>query len=126
QTPHTTPKDRNWARTKCPNHAISAFVESKRLRAAKSHQVLQDSPVSVVPISVLWLIPQLIAPAMGEAFHLPGQASLYSLEFPASLKSTSTAMGRLDDVYWVLVVVGGVNFVYYLVCACLYGYPNNQ
>ncbi|KAL3530634.1 hypothetical protein ACH5RR_009956 [Cinchona calisaya] len=138
--------------------AISAFVESKRLRAAKSHKFLQDSPVSVVPISVLWLIPQLIAVGMGEAFHFPGQASLYYQEFPASLKSTSTAMvamligiafylssafidlfrsvtnwlpdninqGRLDNVYWVLVVVGGVNFVYYVVCACLYRYQNNQ
>lgn len=137
--------------------AISALVESKRLQVAKAHH-LQDSPVSVVPMSVLWLIPQLIVVGMGEAFHFPGQASLYYQEFPASLKSTSTALvamligiafylssafidlfrkmtnwlpdninqGRLDNVYWVLVVIGGVNFLYYLVCAWLYRYQNSQ
>ncbi|CDP08945.1 unnamed protein product [Coffea canephora] len=136
--------------------AISALVEAKRLQITKAHN-LQDSPVSVVPMSILWLVPQLIAVGMGEAFHFPGQASLYYQEFPASLKSTSTALvamligiafylssafidlfrrmtnwlpdninqGRLDNVYWVLVVIGGVNFVYYLVCASLYRYQNS-
>ena len=30
--------------------------------------------------------------------------------------------GRMDHVYWVLFVVGVVNFGYYLVCAWLYKY----
>ncbi|XP_004295994.1 PREDICTED: protein NRT1/ PTR FAMILY 2.7-like isoform X1 [Fragaria vesca subsp. vesca] len=32
--------------------------------------------------------------------------------------------GKLDNVYWMLVVVGVVNFGYYLVCANLYKYQN--
>ncbi|KAK9998451.1 hypothetical protein SO802_018054 [Lithocarpus litseifolius] len=32
--------------------------------------------------------------------------------------------GRLDNVYWLLVVVGVLNFGYYLVCASLYRYQN--
>ncbi|KAK9940257.1 hypothetical protein M0R45_016925 [Rubus argutus] len=32
--------------------------------------------------------------------------------------------GRADDVYWMLVVIGVVNFGYYLVCAKLYEYQN--
>lgn len=132
---------------------ISAVVEKKRLNVAKSNE---DS--KVVPMSVLWLVPQLAVMGIGEAFHFPGQVDLYYQEFPVSLKSLSTAMiyliiaiafylstalidlvrkvtkwlpndinnGRLDKVYWVLVATGVVNFGYYLVCACLYKYQNDD
>ncbi|XAR60493.1 hypothetical protein NMG60_11033900 [Bertholletia excelsa] len=134
---------------------ISAFVESKRLRMARTHHV-QSHPDATVPMLALWLLPQLAVIGIAEAFHFPGQVALYYQEFPASLKSTSTAMiamliaiafylstalidfirsvsdwlpdninkGRLDNVYWVLVGVGVVNFGYYLVCAKLYKYQN--
>ncbi|KAJ4831324.1 hypothetical protein Tsubulata_036422 [Turnera subulata] len=127
---------------------ISALVESKRLKIAHKGQV---------PMSALWLFTQLAVVGIGEAFHLPGQVSLYYQEFPASLKSTSTAMisliigiafylstalidlvrkttswlpdnineGRLDNVYWTLVVAGVLNFGYYLACAKFYRYQNN-
>ncbi|XP_068339100.1 protein NRT1/ PTR FAMILY 2.6-like [Pyrus communis] len=135
--------------------AVSALVESKRLTAVKSHH-LQDQPGAVVPMLALWLFPQLVLVGIGEAFHFPGQVSLYYQEFPVSLRSTSTAMialvvgisfylgtgvidlvrkvtrwlpdninnGKLDNVYWMLVVVGVLNFGYYLVCAKLYKYQN--
>uniref|UniRef100_A0A2N9IR53 Major facilitator superfamily (MFS) profile domain-containing protein n=1 Tax=Fagus sylvatica TaxID=28930 RepID=A0A2N9IR53_FAGSY len=93
---------------------------------------------------------------IGEAFHYPGQVTLYYQEFPTSLRSTSTAMysmimgiayymsnavialtqrttgwlpdninnGRLDKVYWMLLVVGVINFGYYLICAKFYRYQN--
>ncbi|KAL3538479.1 hypothetical protein ACH5RR_001845 [Cinchona calisaya] len=32
--------------------------------------------------------------------------------------------GRLDNVYWLLCVLAGLNFCYYLVCACYYRYQN--
>jgi peptide/histidine transporter 3/4 len=130
--------------------AVSAVVEFKRLNIA------QDQSVAIVPMHVLWLFPQLVLVGIGEAFHFPGQISLYYQEFPASLKSTSTAMislvigiafylstglidlvqrftswlpdnidnGKADNVYWMLVVIGVVNFGYYLVCAKLYKYQN--
>lgn len=71
--------------------ACAALVESKRLQLARA-QDIRDPTSSVVPMSVFWLIPQLALTGIGEAFHFPGQASLYYQEFPASLKSTSTAM----------------------------------
>lgn len=131
--------------------ALSALVESKRLKLAKANH-LQP----VVPMLALWLFPQLVLAGIGEAFHFPGQVALYYQEFPVSLRSTSTAMislvigiafylstgvinlvqrvtgwlpndinnGKLDNVYWMLVVVGVLNFGYYLVCAKLYKYRN--
>ncbi|KAK6163257.1 hypothetical protein DH2020_000121 [Rehmannia glutinosa] len=135
--------------------AISAIVESKRLNTARSEN-LQNETNAIVPMSAFWLVPQLAIAGMGEAFHFPGQVSLYYQEFPDSLKSTSTAAvamfigiafyisnalidlvrrvtgwlpddinnGRLDNVYWVCCILGGLNFGYYLTCALLYKYQN--
>ncbi|VVA29279.1 PREDICTED: NRT1/ PTR [Prunus dulcis] len=134
---------------------VSALVESKRLKIAKSHH-LQDQLGAIVPMLALWLFPQLILVGIGEAFHYPGQVALFYQEFPVSLRSTSTTMaaliigisfylgtgvinliqkvtrwlpdninnGNLENVYWMLVVVGVLNFGYYLVCASLYKYQN--
>ncbi|KAL0460249.1 UNVERIFIED_CONTAM: protein NRT1/ PTR FAMILY 2.6 [Sesamum latifolium] len=70
--------------------AVSAVVESKRLKIARSDN-LQNETNAVVPMSALWLVPQLAIAGIGEAFHFPGQVALYYQEFPESLKSTSTA-----------------------------------
>lgn len=71
---------------------ISAVVESRRLRTAHAHH-LQDQPENAItPMLALWLFPQLAVVGIGEAFHFPGQVSLYYQEFPAALRSTSTAM----------------------------------
>ncbi|KAF5194774.1 NRT1/ PTR FAMILY 2.6 [Thalictrum thalictroides] len=32
--------------------------------------------------------------------------------------------GRIDNVFWVLVVIGVINFGYYITCAILYRYKN--
>ncbi|KAA8543988.1 hypothetical protein F0562_021835 [Nyssa sinensis] len=135
--------------------AVSALVESNRLKAVRDHHV-HDQPGSTGPMLALWLLPQLAIVGIGEAFHFPGQVALYYQEFPTSLQSTATAMiamiigiafylstavidlirqvtgwlpdninnGRLDNVYWMLVMIGVVNFGYYLVCARLYKYQN--
>ncbi|OMO67541.1 Proton-dependent oligopeptide transporter family [Corchorus capsularis] len=34
--------------------------------------------------------------------------------------------GRLDNLYWILVVTGSLNFIYFLVCAKLYKYQNME
>ncbi|XVE59136.1 hypothetical protein DITRI_Ditri05aG0021500 [Diplodiscus trichospermus] len=135
--------------------AISALVESKRLKIAHDHH-LQDQPGAIAPMLSLWLFPQLVVVGIGEAFHFPGNVSLYYQEFPVSMKSTATAMisivigiafyvstalvdlirnvtewlpddindGRLDNVYWTFVVLGLLNFGYFLVCAKHYEYQN--
>ncbi|KAI3461492.1 hypothetical protein Pfo_018155 [Paulownia fortunei] len=138
--------------------AVSALVESKRRGIPSSHHLQghHGAGSSIVPMSVMWLVPQMAIVGIGEAFHFPGQVALYYQEFPTSLKSMATAMiallfaiayylstavidfvrrvagwlpdnineGRLDNVYWVLVVLGVLNFGYYLVCSWLYEYKN--
>jgi peptide/histidine transporter 3/4 len=32
--------------------------------------------------------------------------------------------GKVDNVYWMLVLFGGINFVYYLLCSAFYKYEN--
>ncbi|KAF8015571.1 hypothetical protein BT93_H1171 [Corymbia citriodora subsp. variegata] len=70
---------------------VSALIESRRLRTAHLHH-LQNVNNPTVPMSALWLFPQLILVGIGEAFHLPGQVSLYFQEFPANLSNSATAM----------------------------------
>ncbi|KAH7838798.1 hypothetical protein Vadar_031305 [Vaccinium darrowii] len=67
--------------------AVSAIVESNRLKI--THNIGANS---IVPFSVLWLVPQLALAGMGEAFHFPGNIALFYQEFPTALKSTATAM----------------------------------
>lgn len=132
--------------------AVSAVVEAKRLKIAT-----QNPNGGVVPVSAMWLVPQLAVAGMGEAFHFPGQIALYYQEFPQALKSTSTAAvamfigiafymsnaiidlvqsvtgwipddinhGRLDNLYWLCCILGGLNFGYYLVCASMYKYQQS-
>ncbi|KAK7840107.1 protein nrt1/ ptr family 2.7 [Quercus suber] len=134
---------------------VAALVESKRLKITKTQHPTNETN-STIPMSVLWLVPQMAVVGIGEAFHYPGQVTLYYQEFPTSLRSTSTAMhamiigiayymsnavigltqrttgwlpdninnGRLDNVYWMLLVVGVINFGYYLICARFYRYQN--
>jgi peptide/histidine transporter 3/4 len=61
--------------------AVSALVESKRLKKAQN---------SMVPMSALWLFPKLVLVGIGEAFHAPGQLQLFYQEFPVSLRSMAT------------------------------------
>ncbi|XP_073271841.1 protein NRT1/ PTR FAMILY 2.7-like [Primulina huaijiensis] len=135
--------------------AVSAVVESKR-RAIAWYQE-PESGANVGSMSVFWLVPQLALVGIAEAFHYPGQISLYYQEFPNGLKSMATAMisliigmafylsgavieivrsvtdwlpddinnGRLENVYWVLVVLGVFNFGYYALCSWIYKYKNN-
>ncbi|XP_010032053.2 protein NRT1/ PTR FAMILY 2.7 [Eucalyptus grandis] len=70
---------------------VSALVESRRLRTSHLHH-LQNVYNHIVPMSVLWLFPQLILVGIGEAFHFPGQVLLYFREFPANLSNSATAM----------------------------------
>ncbi|KAM7280565.1 hypothetical protein ACFE04_007699 [Oxalis oulophora] len=130
---------------------VAALVESKRLK-------LQYLAGPTVPMTVLFLVPQMVLIGFGEAFHYPGQVTLYYQEFPKSLRNTATAMvsmimgiayylstalvdlvqrvtnwlpdntnsGRLDNVYWILVGLGTLNFFYFLVCARSYKYQNQD
>ncbi|KAJ4978039.1 hypothetical protein NE237_008819 [Protea cynaroides] len=131
-----------------------ALVESRRLHVVQSHHLEDQTGSTVVPMSALWLAVPLAIVGVGEAFHFPGQVSLFYQEFPMPLRNTATAMvslllaigfymstvvidlvrrltswlpnninqGRMNNVFWMLVVIGVANFGYYLVCAKLYKY----
>ncbi|XP_030526791.1 protein NRT1/ PTR FAMILY 2.7-like [Rhodamnia argentea] len=88
----------------------SALIESRRLRTAHLHH-LQNINNHSVPMSVLWLFPQLILVGIGEAFHFPGQVLLYFREFPANLSNSSTAMvsAMIGIAYYLSTVL--VNLV---------------
>ncbi|BAT91932.1 hypothetical protein LR48_Vigan05g183400 [Vigna angularis] len=124
--------------------AVSALVESKRLK------MIHSNPS--ITMSVLWLLPALVIVGIGESFHFPAQVAFYYQQLPQSLRSTSTAMismiigisfylstalidqvqkstdwlpdnineGKLDHFYWMMVFIGGINFLYYLLCSTLY------
>ncbi|KAG4132209.1 hypothetical protein ERO13_D08G017950v2 [Gossypium hirsutum] len=123
--------------------AVASLVESRRLKLAQTHSVL-DHPGSVVPMFVLWLVPQLVL----------GQVTLYYQEFPQPLRSTTAAMisvvvgfayylsttvidlvrrvttwlpddinnGRLGNVYSMFAMMQMLNFFYFLFCAKCYKY----
>ncbi|XP_052171071.1 protein NRT1/ PTR FAMILY 2.6-like [Diospyros lotus] len=74
--------------------AVAALVESRRLSIAHSLH-LEDKPNSIVPMSAWWLVPQVALVGFGQAFHYPGLVEFYFQEFPASLKSTATAMNSV-------------------------------
>ncbi|XP_010514894.1 PREDICTED: protein NRT1/ PTR FAMILY 2.3 [Camelina sativa] len=126
--------------------ALSAFVESKRLKTVENEH----------PMPVLWLFPPLVIVGIGEAFQFPANIELFYGEFPESLRNTATSLtslvigisfylstalidvirrttgwlpddinhGRVDNVYWVLVILGVLNFGYFLVCSWFYRYRN--
>ncbi|GMP49683.1 hypothetical protein CsSME_00016594 [Camellia sinensis var. sinensis] len=75
---------------------VSALVELKRLKMVDAHHLQnQTNGSTVVPMSVLWLVPQLVIAGIAEAFHFPGNVAFYYQEFPPLLKSTSTALVAL-------------------------------
>ncbi|KAL0460657.1 UNVERIFIED_CONTAM: protein NRT1/ PTR FAMILY 2.6 [Sesamum latifolium] len=83
--------------------AVSAIVESKKAAAATSHHLRG------VPMSVLWLVPQLL----GVAYYL----STAVVDFVRRVTEwlPDDIDGRVDNVYWLLVVIGVSTMVIILV-----------
>ncbi|CAL9247536.1 unnamed protein product [Arabidopsis halleri] len=126
--------------------AISAVVETKRLKTFNNAHTM--SVLWLVPPLVIVGIGETFQfPANIELFYREFPESLSSTA--TSLTSVvigisfylSTALitliqrttkwlpndinhGRVDNVYWVLVIVGVLNFGYFLVCAWFYRYRN--
>ncbi|CAH8387078.1 unnamed protein product [Eruca vesicaria subsp. sativa] len=128
--------------------AVSAVVETKRLR-----RIENDHPMSVLwlfpPLVIMGIGEAFQFPGNIELFYgefpesLRNTAtSLTSLVIGISFY-LSTALidliqrttkwlpddinhGRVDNVYWVLVIVGVLNFGYFIVCSWFYRYRNLQ
>ncbi|KAF6143327.1 hypothetical protein GIB67_039110 [Kingdonia uniflora] len=67
---------------------IAGLAEEKRRASA----VLHARPDGIAPISVLWLVPQLVTMGFAEAFNLIGQIEFYYKQFPEHMKSIANSL----------------------------------
>ncbi|RLN21775.1 protein NRT1/ PTR FAMILY 2.7-like [Panicum miliaceum] len=78
--------------------AVAALVERRRIRVARAAHASHGGggpAAAALPMSALWLLGQLAVTGAEEALHLPGNTALFYQEFPATLRSTATAMPPL-------------------------------
>ncbi|XP_059660645.1 protein NRT1/ PTR FAMILY 2.7-like [Cornus florida] len=75
------------------------------------------------PVSLKSMATAMIAMIIGIGFYL-STAVIDFVRRVSGWLPDNINNGRLDNVYWMLVVVGVINFGYYLVCAGLYKYRN--
>ncbi|GJN27351.1 hypothetical protein PR202_gb15368 [Eleusine coracana subsp. coracana] len=123
--------------------AAAALVEAKRRGAAVDESVV---------VSAFWLVPQLVLVGAGEAFAYVGQLQFFIREAPERMKSLCTGLclatvamgfflssalvdaspdawvrddldkGRLDLFYWMLAVLGVIDFVVFLLFSSRHQY----
>ena len=126
---------------------VSALVESKRLKLAHVHDVSM-SVLWLFPQLVLVGIgeafhfpgqvtfyyqqfPQslkststaVVSMLIGIAFYL-SNALIDQVRRSTDWLPDDINHGKIDNVYWMLVLLGGINFVYYLFCSSAYKYEN--
>lgn len=124
--------------------AIAAFVESKRLKKSHEHSSMSAfwlcPQLVVVGVGVAFHFPGQVGLYYQEfPESLRGTSTaMISLVLAAGNYLSTAVMevvrrttgwlpddineGRVDNVYWVLVVMGNINFGYYLLCAAMYKY----
>ncbi|KVI05588.1 protein NRT1/ PTR FAMILY 2.13-like [Cynara cardunculus var. scolymus] len=64
---------------------VAAMVEKMRRESAVHHN-------QSAPLSVMWLVPQLVLMGFAEAFNIIGQIEFYYKEFPENMKSFANSM----------------------------------
>ncbi|KAL0460658.1 UNVERIFIED_CONTAM: protein NRT1/ PTR FAMILY 2.7 [Sesamum latifolium] len=127
--------------------AVSAIVESKRRAAATSHHgrmsVMWLVPQLVIvgigeafhfpgqvalyyqefPTCLKSMATGMVAMLVGMAFYLSSAVVGFVRRVTKWLPDDIDD-GRVDNVYWVVMVIGVFNFGYYVVCSWLYKYKN--
>ncbi|CAI9105218.1 OLC1v1004091C1 [Oldenlandia corymbosa var. corymbosa] len=63
----------------------------------------------------------VVSLSIGIAFYM-GNALIDAIRRSTDWLPDNINKGRLDNVFWVITILGGVNFCYFLVCASLYKY----
>ncbi|GJW93223.1 NRT1/ PTR family 2.7-like protein [Tanacetum coccineum] len=134
---------------------ISAIVESRRLATARTHNLHGNSvvPMStfwivpqlvVVGVGEAFMFPgqvslfyqefpkslkstaaAILSLLLGIAFYL-ATAVIDVLKNTTGWLPDGINDGRMDNVYWVLAILGLINFGYFLVCSWLYKYHNTE
>ncbi|XP_027360598.1 protein NRT1/ PTR FAMILY 2.13-like [Abrus precatorius] len=66
----------------------AALVEKVRRDSANSN----PNPLGIAPMSVLWLVPQLVLMGLCEAFNVIGQIEFFNRQFPEHMRSIANAL----------------------------------
>ncbi|KAE8692342.1 hypothetical protein F3Y22_tig00110840pilonHSYRG00112 [Hibiscus syriacus] len=89
---------------------VSGFIETERRNSAISH----GGTDGVSPMSVMWLIPQLLIIGFMETFSIIGLIEFYNKEFPENMRSVGNSLIYLTfslSSYasrWIITVVEDV------------------
>lgn len=75
------------------------------------------------PASLRGTATAMVAMTIGIAFYM-GTALIGLVRRVTGWLPDDINQGRLDNVYWMVVVIGVLNFGYYLLCAKLYKHQN--
>ncbi|XP_076939561.1 protein NRT1/ PTR FAMILY 5.4-like [Bidens hawaiensis] len=68
----------------------SALIESKRIRIATQHGLL-DHPKSIVPMSIWWLVPQYVLMGVADMLAIVGMQELFYDQVPDEMRSMGAA-----------------------------------
>ncbi|KAJ9688386.1 hypothetical protein PVL29_014196 [Vitis rotundifolia] len=98
---------------------------------------LSENPMAVVNMSAFWLVPQSCLVGLAEAFNaFPKTMVIANLAGSVVIKivndvtrrggkvswvSNNLNKAHYDYYYWLLDILNLINFLYYLVCAWVYG-----
>ncbi|KAI3453018.1 hypothetical protein Pfo_009681 [Paulownia fortunei] len=77
----------------------AGFIEIRRKHAALAYGLI-DKPQAIIPISVLWLMPQYCLHGIAEAFMSIGHLEFFYDQSPESMRSTATAL------FWLSISAG--------------------
>lgn len=78
---------------------VAGFIEVKRKHVALAHGLI-DTPHTIIPISVFWLVPQYSLHGIAEAFMSIGHLEFFYDQAPESMRSTAMAL------FWTAIAVG--------------------
>ncbi|XP_027086840.1 protein NRT1/ PTR FAMILY 2.7-like [Coffea arabica] len=78
----------------------------------------QEFPVSLKSTSTA-----VVALSIGIGFNL-GNGLINAVKKTTEWLPDNINRGRLDNVYWLVTILGGLNFCYFLLCSSMYKYQN--
>ncbi|KAL2478170.1 Protein NRT1/PTR FAMILY 5.4 [Forsythia ovata] len=69
---------------------VAASIEARRVGIARKHELI-DSPKSVVPMRIWWLVPQYMLMGLSDVFTIVGLQELFYDQMPVEMRSIGAA-----------------------------------